>query len=59
MTKKDIIEAMEKLPDEATWEDAIDRLYVLYLIEAGLAEAEAAQKIPQEEVRDRIRKWLR
>ena len=34
--KEEILELMEQLPDDATIEDAIERLIVLYKIQQGL-----------------------
>ena len=37
MTKEQILHAIEALPAEASIEDAIERLHLLYKIERGLA----------------------
>lgn len=47
-------EAVEHLPDDATLDDAIERLIFLAKIERGLAEADAGRLIPHEEVRVRF-----
>jgi hypothetical protein len=59
MTKQQILEALEKLPDDATIEDAMERLYLLYKIQRGLDQADAGQVISQGEARARMAKWLR
>jgi hypothetical protein len=38
--KSDIIRAIENLPDDATVEDAMERLYFLAKIERGLEQSE-------------------
>jgi len=53
-TKQRIQDVVEKLPPEATVEDAMERLYVLAKIERGLAQAEAGQTLTYEEVRARL-----
>ena len=58
MTKQDILRAMEDLPDDATVEDAIDRLVYLYKIERGIKQANAGQKVSQEEAKTRMAQWL-
>ena len=58
-TKEQIIKALETLPDDATYEDAIERLYVLHRIERGLAQEEAGQTISHEEVLRDIERWFR
>ena len=46
-------EAVERLPEDATLEDAIERLVFLAKVERGLAQADAGRTIPHEEVRAR------
>ena len=58
MTKQEIIEALEALPDDATVEDAIEHLYLLYRIEKGIKQVEAGKTISHEEVKARMSKWL-
>ena len=51
-TEKQIaIQALGSLPDDATFEDAIDRLCFLAKLEEGLAQSEAGELIPQEEIK--------
>ena len=57
--KEEILELMEQLPDDATIEDAIERLIVLYKIQQGLEQLDKGEGIPQEEARKRIRQWLK
>jgi predicted transcriptional regulator len=42
---------IEGLPDSATWEDLIYRLYVREAIEAGISDADAGRVVPVSEVR--------
>jgi hypothetical protein len=57
--KRQILKAIEELPDGAGVEDALDRLYLLYKVEKGLRQAESGELISQEEVRRRMAKWLK
>jgi predicted transcriptional regulator len=50
---------MRDLPDDATYEDAMRRLYVLHKVEQGIADVEAGRVISHEEVKRQIAKWLR
>jgi len=45
---------IERLPDDATWDDIYYRLYVRQSIEAGLADVAAGRVIPHEEVVARL-----
>ena len=49
-----ILEALQDLPDDATFDDAIERLVFLAKIDAGLAELDAGKGIPHEEVKRRL-----
>ena len=49
-----ILEALQDLPDDATFDDAIERLVFLAKIDAGLAELDAGEGIPHEEVTRRL-----
>jgi predicted transcriptional regulator len=54
-TKRDrIIEALQDLPPDATLDDAIERLVFLAKIDAGLAELDAGEGIPHDEVKRRL-----
>ena len=52
--KKKILQAVEQLPDDATIEDAIERLYFLAKIDKGLREADAGLTVPHDEVKKRL-----
>lgn len=58
-TKQQILKAIEELPDNASVEDALERLYLLYKIEKGLRQADCGDLIGQEEARQRMAKWLK
>lgn len=49
--KQRAIEALRQLPDEATIEDAIERLCFLAKIEEGFRQSDARHVIPHEEVK--------
>ncbi len=57
--KQQILKTIEELPDDASVEDAIDRLYLLYKIEKGLRQADRGELISQEEARQRMARWLK
>ena len=52
--KQKVLEAIEKLPADATLEDAIERLVMLSKIERGLAELDAGQGIDHSEAKCRL-----
>jgi hypothetical protein len=58
-TKQQILKAIEELPDNASVEDALDRLYLLYQIEKGVRQADSGDLIGQDEARKRMARWLK
>ena len=57
--KLQMLKAIEELPDDAGVEEALDRLYLLYKIERGLRQADRGELLTQEEVRERMAKWVK
>ena len=58
-TKDRIVEIMQDLPDDATFEDAIYELYVASKIERGLEQADKREGISHEEAKQRFAEWLK
>ena len=52
--KQRAIEAIRGLPENATFEDAIERLVFMAKVEEGLAQLDAGQGVPHEEVKRRF-----
>ena len=47
--KQKILEAVERLPEDATLEDAIERLCFLSKVEEGLRQSNADETVPHQE----------
>ena len=58
-TREQMIQLIEQLPEDATIEDAFEKLYLLYKIERGLGQADAGQKISQEAARRQMSRWFK
>ena len=54
ITRDQRIEAIRKLPPDASVDDAIERLVFLAKIEEGLAQLDRGEGIPHEEVKRRL-----
>jgi predicted transcriptional regulator len=52
--KERVLDAVRGLPEDATVEDAMERLYFLAKVEEGLRQAEVGATISNEEARNRI-----
>jgi predicted transcriptional regulator len=50
---------IRQLPDNCTWDDVYYHLEILRGLESRLADIEAGNVIPHEEVRQRFAKWLK
>ena len=49
-----VLEAIQQLPDDATVEDAMERLYFIAKIERGLQDADAGRTQSHEDVAKRF-----
>ncbi len=54
-----MIHALQELPDEASIEDAMERLLFLSKVERGLYQADAGNTISHAQVKERMAKWLK
>jgi len=52
--KERVIDAVRALPEDATVEDAMERLYFLAKVEEGIRQADAGQTVSHDEARRRI-----
>jgi predicted transcriptional regulator len=53
-SKQLVLQAVQQLPDDASIEDAMERLYVLASIERGRADIVAGRVVSHDEVRRRL-----
>jgi len=54
ITRERMIEVIRELPEDASVDDAIERLVFLAKIEEGLAQLDRGEGIPHEEVKRRL-----
>lgn len=57
--KQRMLKTIEELPDDASVEDAIERLYLIYKIQKGISQSERGELVSQEEARQRMARWHR
>lgn len=53
-TKPQIVQAVEDLPDDATIEDAIERLHFLRKVQKGIVQSESGETITVSDLEDRL-----
>ena len=59
MTVKDIaIKTIEKLPEDATWEDVQERINFVAGVRKGLRELDRGKGIRHEKVEEEFAEWL-
>ena len=54
-----VIQAVQDLPEDASLEDAMERLLLLAKIERGIQQADSEQTITHTQVKERMAKWLK
>ncbi len=56
-TKDKVTRAVESLPPDASFEDAMERLFILYKVDQGLRQIEAGQGITHDELKRQLKTW--
>ncbi len=56
--KQATLDLIQRLPDDASFEDIQYEVYVLQKIEAGLREVEAGESVSHAEAGRRLSRWL-
>ena len=56
--KQNVIEMIERLPDDASVEDIMAELFFRRKVDEGLRELDAGQGVDHEEAKQQLAKWL-
>jgi hypothetical protein len=59
MTKQNLTQLVEQLPENFSLEDVLDRIILLSKIEKGLEQSEQKQTVSTAEAKESLKKWLR
>ena len=59
ISKAQIAEAIRALPEDASIEDALERLRFMHAVEGGMRQLDEGQFVSQEEVERRLARWLK
>jgi predicted transcriptional regulator len=60
MTTKEIaMQTIDKLPNEAVYDDILHALYINAKFEHGVKEIQEGKGIPHEEAKERLSKWVK
>ena len=57
--KEKVLHAVQSLPADASFEDAMERLLFISKIEKGIQQADSGQTLSHAQVREKMAKWLR
>ncbi|WP_460996554.1 hypothetical protein [Spirosoma harenae] len=57
MTKAAVQESLEKMPDEFSVEELIERLLFIQKVQEGLLQSDRKETVPIEDIRQHLRKW--
>ncbi|MCF7855908.1 MAG: hypothetical protein K9N51_14005 [Candidatus Pacebacteria bacterium] len=55
--KEKVVHAVQELPEDASIEDAMERLFFLSKIEKGIQQADSGQTLSHAQVKERMAKW--
>ena len=58
LTKEDIINIAQKLPEDFSVDDFMYEIYFRQKVEDGIRQHDEGKGIPHEEVVERMKKWL-
>lgn len=58
-TKQKVLKAVQGLPENASYEDAMERLLFLAKVERGLKLADAGRTVSHEKVKQKMKRWLK
>ena len=58
ITKEKLLESIKQLPDTFSVDEIIDRVLLLDKIEIGLEQSDIGQITPDEELDQKLPKWL-
>ena len=57
-TKEKVISSINKLPDNVSIDDILDQIILVEKIEKGIDQSDRNQIVPDEELDQRLGKWL-
>jgi len=59
LTKEQLLKYISELPDQFSIDELMDKILFLHKIETGLEQSKDDQIIPHDQVKDRLKKWLK
>ncbi|MCG2591096.1 hypothetical protein [Rhodohalobacter sulfatireducens] len=59
ISKKNVIQGLEKLPDHFSIDDLLDQLLLIEKVELGLQQSKNNETVSTEEAKKKLDKWLK
>lgn len=59
ISKTQLIQTIEGMPEEFSLDDFLDRILLLQKIELGINQSENNETFSTEEAKDQLKKWLK
>jgi len=59
LTKKRLLQTINDLPDKFSIDDLFDRVILLQKIEIGLEQSKSGKTQTTEEIKEKLKKWLK
>ena len=56
--KEQLLEAVQKMPDEATFDEMVERLRFLAALREGQEQIKRGETIPHEQIEKERRQWI-
>ena len=56
--KDNVIKTIKELPDDATYDDIMEEIYVQSKIDAGFRQLDEGKYLTHDQVKERMSKWL-
>lgn len=56
--KQAALEALQQLPDDASWEEVAERIQFRLAVEEGLEDHRQGRTVPHDQVRKLLDEWL-
>ncbi len=57
--KERMQEVLDHLPEDADFDEALERIFLAFKVHQGITQADAGQTVSHEEAKKRMSRWLR
>jgi hypothetical protein len=58
LTKEKVYKSLDEMPDKFSLEELMDKIILIHKIELGLAQSEKGEVTSDEQLDEKLKKWL-